>query len=238
MTTADLKNKNYFGAKAQAAPLIIGHMPRHTTYVELFLGSGQVMKRKPRAPINIGVEMSAAVAAKYNYPSGAQIITGCAIEYVAQQTLAPHKDPLYYADPPYHPDTRTSRHGYEHELTDKGHRRLLRALKGLDAPVMLSGYRCALYDDELADWRRVDYDIMTRGGMRVESLWLNFPQAEPYHHSQAGRNKAERQAIKRKAQRWARMYAAMTRGEQLAMRAALCAVDAEQPFLIDRDARA
>ena len=220
-------NANYLGAKAQAAPLIIGHMPRHTTYIEGFLGSGQIMNRKPPAPVTIGIESNAAVAAAYDYPAGAQIITGCAIDYAAQTTIAPPKDPLYYFDPPYHPDTRTSAAGYAHDMTDGDHRRLLSALNALDGNVMLSGYNCALYERELSGWRRVDYDIMTRGGSRVESLWMNFPQAEPYHHTQAGSNKTQRQQIKRKAARWAGFYRDMSQGERLAIRAALAGVDAE-----------
>jgi DNA adenine methylase len=89
-------------------------------------------------------------------------------------------DTLVYADPPYVHSTRKARDAYEHEMDDTAHRALLDILAGLPAKVMLSGYRCDIYDDALADWRRVDFDMPNHSGQgetkqrRTESLWLNF----------------------------------------------------------------
>lgn len=65
-------------------------------------------------------------------------------------------DTLHFVDPPYVHETRVmrARGGYQHELDDTGHRRLLEALRSVDGMVVLSGYRCALYDEALADWQR------------------------------------------------------------------------------------
>ena len=46
---------------------------------------------------------------------------------------------------------------------------------------MISGYRSALYDELLAGWRRIEFNAMSRGGMRRECLWLNFPAGLPLH---------------------------------------------------------
>lgn len=87
---------------------------------------------------------------------------------------------LVYADPPYVHETRTARSAYEHEMTRADHEALLSILAGLPAKVMLSGYRCDLYDTALAGWRRVEFDMPNHAGQgkakqrRAECLWMNF----------------------------------------------------------------
>jgi DNA adenine methylase len=87
-------------------------------------------------------------------------------------------DTLLYCDPPYVHSVRTmsDRWGhfhYAHEMTDAEHRLLVARLNACESPVVLSGYRCALYDELLDAWARVDYHTaINGGGARVESLWL------------------------------------------------------------------
>lgn|SRR5574337_112068 len=103
-----------------------------------------------------------------------------ALEVMAQQD---GPDVLHYVDPPYVHETRHTRKAattYRHEMTDEQHRDLARALAGLRGMVVLSGYRCALYDELFADWRRVDLATHADGAKnRTESLWLSSrcPQA-------------------------------------------------------------
>jgi DNA adenine methylase len=85
---------------------------------------------------------------------------------------------LHYIDPPYVLSTRHQIYGndspYQHDLTDQDHVDLLECARGLAGMVVISGYRCDLYDDRLADWRRVDRHAAADGGRaRVESLWLS-----------------------------------------------------------------
>lgn len=86
---------------------------------------------------------------------------------------------LFYCDPPYHPGTRTARL-YACEMDDAAHRRFLSTAKACKGRVMISGYRCDLYDAELADWTlhtRERPNSMERAdvkGMRTECLWCNF----------------------------------------------------------------
>jgi DNA adenine methylase len=88
---------------------------------------------------------------------------------------------LHYVDPPYPHDTRSRKrirgqleHAYAHEMTDDEHVELARFLGRLDGFVVLSGYANALYDRELAGWRRVEKATYADGARpRVESLWLN-----------------------------------------------------------------
>ncbi len=62
-----------------------------------------------------------------------------------------------------------------HELDDNAHRVLAGVLKGLCGMVVLSGYPCALYDEELfKDWHRVEKEALADGARkRIEVLWFN-----------------------------------------------------------------
>ena len=93
-----------------------------------------------------------------------------------------------YADPPYHPSTRSSVGEYEvHEMNDTQHRALLGALGGVkNAKFALSGYRCELYDQaqEQYLWKRLDFPVKNHSGVgpqkesRVESVWMNYEPSE------------------------------------------------------------
>lgn len=81
---------------------------------------------------------------------------------------------LIYADPPYLLGTR-SRKQYRCEMTDDDHMELLDALKQHKGPVLISGYRSALYDDALKTWHREEIIARTQtAGQRTEVLWMNF----------------------------------------------------------------
>ncbi len=92
-------------------------------------------------------------------------------------------DTLFYLDPPYGLETRTTPEVYEYEMTVAQHEELLQAIKDVQGKVMLSGYRNELYDTELAGWVRHDKEIDNKvaGGptkrRMIESLWCNFPSS-------------------------------------------------------------
>ena len=83
-------------------------------------------------------------------------------------------------DPPYLHLTRASKGNYKHEMTEKGHRRLLEVINNCQGKVMLSGYPSDLYDRELKGWNRQDFviDNKAAGGTTkrkmTESLWMNY----------------------------------------------------------------
>jgi DNA adenine methylase len=84
---------------------------------------------------------------------------------------------LHYVDPPYPYSTRNARHAgscYRHEMDDDQHRELAAVLRGLKGMVIVSGYACPLYDDELfVGWDRVERDIFADGARaRTEVLWM------------------------------------------------------------------
>ena len=52
---------NWFGSKATSGLCqpIIALMPPHDTYIETHLGGGAIMRRKPAARHNIGIDLDA-----------------------------------------------------------------------------------------------------------------------------------------------------------------------------------
>jgi len=88
---------------------------------------------------------------------------------------------LFYCDPPYVHETRTTTTSYEHEMTTEDHERLLASLRSCKGRVMLSGYPSDLYDSALRDWTRYVFEVPNHsaGGrkkaQKTEVLWCNFP---------------------------------------------------------------
>lgn len=85
---------------------------------------------------------------------------------------------LHYVDPPYVLGTRDKGDDYRFELSDSDHCALADSLNKLTGMVVLSGYRCDLYDELYANWQRVDKASLADGArQRIESLWIS-PNAQ------------------------------------------------------------
>jgi DNA adenine methylase len=97
-------------------------------------------------------------------------------------------DALFYVDPPYPISTRSSircdgdsDRAYSHEMTDDDHRCIAASLHRCIAAslhrciaaVVVSGYACQLYDEELyAGWERLEIKARADGGKdRTEVVW-------------------------------------------------------------------
>jgi len=91
---------------------------------------------------------------------------------------------LFYCDPPYLDQTRTSPDVYEHEMTEADHRQLLATLLACKGKVILSGYPSDLYDSVLTRWARHVIPIVNHaaGGktkrQMEEVLWMNYDPAQ------------------------------------------------------------
>lgn len=137
---------------------------------------------------------------------------------VASQTLI-------YCDPPYLLSTRSCKKAiYRHEMmTDAEHTRLLKLLRKMPQMVMLSGYRSALYDELLWDWRREDFYTTNRRGTRVlESVWLNFPEPLELHDYRfLGVGWRDRARIKKMRGRWSTKLANMPALQRHALMASI-----------------
>lgn len=218
----------YFGSKATSGlcQAIIAMMPPHETYIESHLGGGAIMKRKPPALRNIGIDLDPQVIAEFECSYPVELINGCAHRFLADYDYQGSE--LVYSDPPYLRHSRTSGRRYRFDYDEQDHVELLELLKRLPCRVILSGYPSALYDDLLKGWSRLELQVMNRGGVRTEKLWFNFTVDRVHWAGYAGKNFTDRQRIKRKSANWARRYQALPPAERLAVLAAMMAVEARE----------
>jgi DNA adenine methylase len=217
----------YFGSKATSGLCqpIIALMPPHDTYIESHLGGGAIMKRKPPALRNIGIDLNERALAKFECAYPVELVHGCAHRYLADYDYRGRE--LVYCDPPYLHETRTSGRRYRFDYEDQDHLELLKLLKQLPCQVILSGYPSELYDEQLSGWRSLELQVMNQAGVRTEKVWFNFTPDRVHWVRYAGRNHTHRQCIKRKAESWERRYRALPPQERLAVLSALMAVEAE-----------
>lgn len=189
---------------------IINQIPPHRIYIEPFAGFGAIMRMKRPASCSIAIDADPGLMEVWktdrrftNIPN-LHIYCCNALTWLANEDL--EEDVFVYCDPPYLLETRsTGRLFYDYEMEDpETHTRLIEILKGLRCMVALSGYASSLYDELLSDWRRIEYDSMTRGArVAREVLWMNYPEPKALHDYQyLGQNYRERERIKRKKKRW------------------------------------
>lgn len=208
---------NYLGAKNGSGvyQAIINLIPPHDTYVECFLGTGAIMKRKAPALRNIGLDLNKKCVDKCNYTAvNVELHQMNAFDFLRSFDFESNGRVTLYLDPPYVHSTRTSNKRYKHELTDDEHRELLNILLDLSCNIIISGYRNPIYDELIGEWWSFDFQTMTRGGVRTETVWCNFTPNEMHFHTYAGKDSLDRQRIKRKAKRWANNFSSLPSGEQ------------------------
>jgi len=219
---------SYFGSKATSGlcQSIISLMPPHDTYIETHLGGGAIMKRKPAALRNIGIDIDPKVLSSFECDYPVELVNGCAHQFLREYDYQGNE--LVYCDPPYLLSARSSNRRYRFDYEESDHRELLKILKRLPCNVILSGYPSSLYEELLPQWGTLELQVMNQAGVRTEKLWFNFVPDRVFWAGYAGRNFTHRQAIKRKAANWAKRYQAMPRAERLAVLAAMMGVETEE----------
>ncbi len=218
----------WFGSKATTglSQAIVAAMPPHGAYIETHLGGGAIMKRKPPALRNIGIDLNRRAIDNFSCDHDVELVHGCCHAFLSGFDF--QGDELVYCDPPYVQSTRKSQRRYRYDYTDADHVALLGILKSLPCQVMISGYPSRLYDEHLPDWRSLEVQVNNQSCVVTEKVWFNFPPGRVHWHAFAGRNFTHRQVVRRKAAGWGRRYAAMPPGERLAVLAAIMAVEAEE----------
>lgn len=197
------------------------------------------MLRKPPARHNIGIDKDEEALTNFMEREGygqipnLQLVNRDAVDVLEQFFLYPPaagNRVLLYVDPPYLHETRTGNARYRCEYQVADHVRLLTCLKSLppEIRIILSGYPSQLYEELLPGWRSKEFQAMTRGGVRTEKIWMNYPEGRAYSHAFAGKDYNDRHRIKRKVERWRAKYAALPPAERLAIMVALNEVDAGQ----------
>lgn len=226
---------SYLGAKTGSGvyQAIIALMRPHDTYLEPFVGSGAILTRKGPAALSIVLDKDPAAIAAIEERDDLVRLVADALPYLEGFKVgADLGRVLIYADPPYLLSTRTGRDRYLHEFTNEDHGRLAAALRRLGAEgvaVIVSGYPSDLYDRLYDGWSTMQFQTMTRGGVRTEKVWFNFDPGDAHWHTFAGRDFTDRQRIKRKAARWAAKFKALAPAEAQAVLAAILAEVARDP---------
>lgn len=226
----------YPGGKGGAGvyQTIINLMPAHEIYIEPFIGGGNIYERKKPALASIVIDADATVIAhwKKHATASTTVIHGDAVPELAKMKWTGKE--LIYCDPPYVMASRSGRKIYQHEMTDQQHRDLIALLLTIPAAIVISGYANEIYDTALKNWHRVEFQAMTRGGVRTEVLWMNYtPPAVPSELTYIGDNYRERQRIKRKTQRWAEKLRKLPPAEQAAIMEVLQLLMTSEPTMIE-----
>ena len=200
---------SFNGGKGGTFRHIINRMPPHDRYIETHLGGGAIMLNKNPSHTNIGIDIDPEIVErwrnqweKHKNGTGRLIIKGDCVDWLHDQYLPPKT--LIYSDPPYMFECRkSSRKLYNYEYSTEDHERLLKCLKSLSSMVMISGYSCLLYENELKNWTKITYNAPTRRGGVPECLWMNFPEPEVLHeYTWLGKDRRQRERIKKKISRF------------------------------------
>ena len=218
----------YLGGKSQAGvwQRIVNLIPPHDTYIEPFFGSGAIFRLKRPAVRNIGLDLAAPKTALIDRHANLEFHQACGLAFLESFTFTGRE--FVYCDPPYLLETRLSAHRYAHEFTRADHERLLRIVRCLPCPVMVSGYPSRLYDEALRDWTRESFQVMTRGHTwATEVLWFNYPRPILHDTRRVGANCRERWRIEKRRRRWAERIRKLPIAERYALFSAL--VDAIGP---------
>ena len=143
----------WFGSKATSGlcQALVALMPPHSVYIETHLGGGAIMRRKPAALRNIGIDLDARALESFGCGHPVELVNADCHAYLAEFPFDGSE--LVYSDPPYLRATRKSGRRYRHDYGDADHEALLELLKGLPCAAMVSGYPSALYDELLRGWR-------------------------------------------------------------------------------------
>jgi len=239
--------KSILGGKGHAAVwrTLLNQIPPHDEFVEPFLGHGTLLRKKRPAARNIGCDLdSGSLDAFRRVSRGVELYQVCGIEWLRhrfalytfpgpiERTMADVGAALYgdrgrwipfvYLDPPYPHSTRTSDKRYAFEMTDDQHLELLTVARSIDALVMVSSYPNELYGRELRGWRTFKFRGFTRGGVRTEQVWMNYPEPKILHDWRfAGSDKRQGERIRRKVANWRAMASKMLPVERQAVLDAL-----------------
>lgn len=160
------------------------------TLVRSFQGFGSAAICGERSGFRASSARSGSLPARdwSTYPTSMALtierLQGVVIEQTdAIAVMRQHDSPetLHYVDPPYVHATRSAKkratatgRAYAYEMGESEHTELADALASLSGTVVISGYRCPLYDRLFRNWTRFDKATFADGATaRTESLWIN-----------------------------------------------------------------
>ena len=201
-------------------PHLINLIPPHKRYIELFLGSAGVGRHLHLPQLAQGVEINNSLVHedRFNYPAGMEVICDCAISWL-QKHLPFSEDTFIYADPPYPKSCRRSNVDiYDYEMTDAQHVQLTQLLLTSRSMVMISSYENEIYETAFKDWNKKKFCVSVHGKRAYEVVYYNYSSEGKLHqYNFLGKNKTDRQRIKRKITRWGNKLSKLPIQEQEAI---------------------
>lgn len=182
--TFKLAPGGYFGGKGAAGAVhqLINQVPIHDTFVSMCLGRCTLLRTILPCKRQVGLDLDPAVIALWREADSAK---GVKVELHQENALNWNDHCLYrpetfvYWDPPYTMTERTSGKRYRHEWATDHHVRMIDVAKFCTCMVMISCYDNDVYRNGLKGWRRVQYQAQTRGGVRTETIYMNYEQPRP-----------------------------------------------------------
>jgi len=198
--------KTYAGGKCGNGTFqtIINEIPKIDLFVEVFCGNCSISSKLKPPPITVVNDIDSYVISQIPVPvSQSFIIENLDWRDLIVKYASTAGRKLYYFDPPYLFSSRKSnRPIYNYEWSMSDHIKFLSVVSVLKTNCIISHYPCDLYDTALINWRKVEYRSMTRAGMALECIWMNYPSPTTLQdYRYIGLNYTDRQRIKRKLAR-------------------------------------
>ncbi len=184
--------KNYPGNKGskQMLAFIINNIPKTHSYLEAFGGSAAVAMELIRLNIpelyeiticekNETVRHLITDKLKHVMKVNDETLVTTGYDGFNAIKLEP-MDGVIYFDPPYKMSSRRSKKPIygEQEWDDPTHAVFLAKIneKAMLRKffMMVSHYPCPMYDNALKDWHSKEIQVMTRGGLATEKIWMNY----------------------------------------------------------------
>ena len=122
------------------------------------------------------------------------------------------------------------------EMSDEQHYELLQwcdtVTQTSDVMIAISHYPCKAYNELLnSGWRKVEYKTSTRGGTVTDALYMNYPEpAELHDYRFLGKDRIDRQRIKRKINGKVRQLLGLPQLERNAILQAMMNLSAHPPL--------
>ena len=202
---------------------IINYIPAHRRYFELFLGGGTIARWKRPAERSILCDIDPEVISAWE-----KIETPDSFEITVDDWFRVYyhigefqPDWFFYLDPPYPVSVRSSKKNlYRAEMKSrKKHEFFLQCWSDVESHVMIFSYRNPLYDEILKGWNVVEFDSMTRGGIRREAIYMNYNIEDyPLHdYRYLGEGRRERERIREKVKGYKKRIKRLPRREREAI---------------------
>ncbi len=197
--------EKYPGRKAASGSWqkILAEVPKCKVFIDAMCGSGFIgsMVKGCKVLMN-DIDKTTLEGIRHNGGPNIELSNQSYIEVIKRMNKG-NQDTVFYFDPPYLMETRSYQAKlYRHDWSTEDHKVFLKVVKSITTPVMISHYPCDLYNKTLHKWRKITYPSMTRGGVKQEGLYLNYPQPVLLQFPELiGSDFTDRQRIQRKVTR-------------------------------------